>query len=66
MCPNAPFNDPVNPLVSMVNMKMFVFNNMKDGDELTMSVTMFGCVHYEDCLIVSYIFGIYKQYLPPN
>ncbi|XP_065213243.1 uncharacterized protein LOC135840564 [Planococcus citri] len=51
ICPNSPFNDPANPLVSMVNMKMFIFNNMKDGDELTMSITMFGCVHYEDCFI---------------
>lgn len=34
---------------------MFTFNNMKESDELSMTITVIGCVHYEDCFPVSKI-----------
>lgn len=58
ICPFGPFNDPGNPLISILNLQVFIFNDMKDGDELTMFVTVFGCIHYEDCFPVSLLISL--------
>lgn len=51
ICPLEPVLDP--PLGYRFGFKAFMFQGMRSGDEVVMSVKMTGCLYWRDCQLVS-------------
>lgn len=51
ICPLDPVADP--PLGYRLGFKAFMFQGMRSGDEMVMSVKMTGCLYRRDCQVVS-------------
>lgn len=53
ICPQPPKFEP--PLAYSFRFKAIMFQEMKSGDEMAISVRMVGCIDYNDCLLVCYL-----------
>lgn len=52
ICPLPPIFEP--PLGHSLRFKVVMFQEMKSGDEMAISVRMVGCIDQRDCLTVCY------------
>lgn len=52
VCPHEQYRDIADPLSSALVLRTFMFQGMKDGDEMVISAKVMACVDPRDCSVV--------------
>lgn len=52
VCPDHPRQDPENALDNVLTFRAFMFEGMRNGDEVLVSARLLACVEAADCFLV--------------